>query len=175
MEELWKSKLLLKVRNFLWLVYRGRIQTVDNLRKKRWKGDEKCQFCLESESVDHLVFRCPLSVYIWVVVGDVLGWETLPRSVKNFVDDFLFLRGDKQNEKLTFLFGAISWTLWLNQNDLVFNSKIISSPKALIFKLISVVQHWVIAVTGPDRGQLEQIAEALSGRMDAEREETGVG
>jgi hypothetical protein len=104
-----------------------------------------------------------------------LGGKTLPRSVKNFVDDFLFLRGDKQNEKLTFLFGAISWTLWLNQNDLVFNSKIISSPKALIFKLISVVQHWVIAVTGPDRGQLEQIAEALSGRMDAEREETGVG
>jgi hypothetical protein len=37
-----------------------------------------------------------------------LGGKTLPRSVKNFVDDFLFLRGDKQNEKLTFLFGAIS-------------------------------------------------------------------
>jgi hypothetical protein len=45
--ELWKSKLPLKVRNFLWLVYRGRVQTVDNLKKKRWKGEEKCRFCLE--------------------------------------------------------------------------------------------------------------------------------
>jgi hypothetical protein len=42
MEELWKSKLPLKVRNFLGLMYRGRIQTVDNLKKKRWNGDEKC-------------------------------------------------------------------------------------------------------------------------------------
>jgi hypothetical protein len=46
--------------------------------------------------------------YIWVVVRDVLGWEAIPKSVKSFVEDFLFLRGDKQNEKLIFLFGAIS-------------------------------------------------------------------
>jgi hypothetical protein len=44
------------------------------------------------------------------------------------------------------------WTLWLNRNDLVFNSKIISTLRALIFKLISFLQHWVIAMTGPDRG-----------------------
>jgi hypothetical protein len=144
---------------------RGRIQTMDNLKKKRWKGDEKCQFCLEGELVDHMLFRCPLSVYIWAVVKDVLGWEALPKSVKSFVEDFLFLRGNKQNEKLIFLFGAISWTLWLNRNDLVFNSKIISTPNALIFKLM---QHW-------GGGGLEQSAEALSGRMDAEREDTGVG
>jgi hypothetical protein len=87
MEELWKSKLPLKIRNFLWLVYRERIQTVDNLKKKRWKGDEKCQFCLESESVDHLLFMCPLAVYVWVVVRDVLGWNALPVGVKNFVEN----------------------------------------------------------------------------------------
>jgi hypothetical protein len=38
MEELWKSELPLKVRNFLWLVYRGRIQTVDNLKKRDGNG-----------------------------------------------------------------------------------------------------------------------------------------
>jgi hypothetical protein len=74
-------------------VYRGRIQTVDNLRRKRWKGDEKCQFCLEGESVDHLLFKCPLAVYICPVVRDVLRWDALPKSVKNFVEDFLFFEG----------------------------------------------------------------------------------
>jgi hypothetical protein len=39
-------------------------QTVDNLKRKRWKGNEMCIFCLEGESVDHLLFRCPLVVYI---------------------------------------------------------------------------------------------------------------
>jgi hypothetical protein len=38
MEELWKSELPLKVRNFLWLMYRGRIQTVDNLKKRDGNG-----------------------------------------------------------------------------------------------------------------------------------------
>jgi hypothetical protein len=48
----------------LWLVYWGSFQTVDNLKRKRWKGNEMCKFCLEGESVDHLLFRCPLVVYI---------------------------------------------------------------------------------------------------------------
>jgi hypothetical protein len=56
MEELWNPKLPLKIKNFLWLVFRERIQTVDNLRKKKWKGDEKCKFYLESEFVNHLLF-----------------------------------------------------------------------------------------------------------------------
>jgi hypothetical protein len=57
----------------VWLVYRGRIQIVDNLKRKRWKGEGKCQFFLERESVDHLLFRCPMEVYVWVVIRDVLG------------------------------------------------------------------------------------------------------
>jgi hypothetical protein len=44
MEELWNSKLPLKVRNFLWLVFRERIQTFDYLGKKKWKGDENASF-----------------------------------------------------------------------------------------------------------------------------------
>jgi hypothetical protein len=35
MEELWSSKLPLKIRNYLWLVFRERIQAVDNLKKKK--------------------------------------------------------------------------------------------------------------------------------------------
>jgi hypothetical protein len=155
-------------------VYRGRIQTVDNLKRRRWNGDEKCQFCLKRESAGHLLFRGPLAVYIWAVIRDVLGWKTLPRDVKSFVEDFMFARGDKRNGMLVFLFGAISWTLWLNKNDLIFNNKIISIPRALIFKFVSFL-HWVIAWTGPDREGLEQLIESLTRRMDDDRVVLGVG
>jgi hypothetical protein len=57
--------------------------------------EEKCHFCLESESMNHLLFRCPLAVYMWSVVRDVLGWNAIPKSVKNFVENLLFLRRDK--------------------------------------------------------------------------------
>jgi hypothetical protein len=41
-------------------------------------------------------------------VRDVLGWDALPNDVKSFVENFLFLSGDRPNGKLVFLFGAIS-------------------------------------------------------------------
>jgi hypothetical protein len=47
-----------------------------------------------------------------------------------------------------FLFGAVCWTLWFNHNNFVFNNKITSSPRALIFRLISLMQHWMVASTG---------------------------
>jgi hypothetical protein len=79
----------------------------------------------------------------------VFGWDAILKGVKFFVENFMFLGeggGGKWNGKLIFLFGAISWTLWLNRNDLVFNSKIISTPGALIYKCVFFLQHWVIAV-----------------------------
>jgi hypothetical protein len=94
---------------------------------------------------------------------------------KKIVETYMFLMGDKWNGKLIFLFEAISWTLWLNRNGLVFNSKIILTPGALIYKCVSFLQHWVIAVTRPDREGREKLAEALTERMDAGREVAGVG
>jgi hypothetical protein len=63
-----------------------------------------------------------------------VGMGCNTKSVKKFMENFMFLRGDRRNGKLIFLFGAISWTMWLNRNDLVFNFKIISTPGALTYK-----------------------------------------
>jgi hypothetical protein len=44
-EELWHSMLPLKVKNFVWLVLRNRVQTTDNLGRKKWTGSKFCQLC----------------------------------------------------------------------------------------------------------------------------------
>jgi hypothetical protein len=54
-----------------------------------------------------------------------------------------------------FLFDGVCRTLWLNRNDLVFNNKIMSSPRALIFSLIYLMQHGMVVSTGADRVALE--------------------
>jgi S-adenosylmethionine:diacylglycerol 3-amino-3-carboxypropyl transferase len=36
-EELWHSKIPLKVNFFVWLVYQNRVQTANNLIRKKWK------------------------------------------------------------------------------------------------------------------------------------------
>lgn len=58
-DRLWKIQAPLKVKIFLWLVLKNKVLTVDNLKKRRWSGDDKCVFCLEeAEIVDHLFVGC---------------------------------------------------------------------------------------------------------------------
>jgi hypothetical protein len=65
--------------------------------------------------------------------------------------------------------------LWLNRNDLIFNNKIISSPRALIFCLISLMQHWVVASTGASRAALERMVEEIKSQVLAELVAVRVG
>jgi hypothetical protein len=60
------------------------------------------------------------------------------------------------------VFGAVSWTLWLNRNDLV-------------FKFVSFLQHWAVTSMGPNREGLEQLIESLTMKMDGGWMESGVG
>jgi hypothetical protein len=95
MEEMWTTKIPLKVKNFVWLVYQGRIQTADNLIRKQWKGDKKCKLCEDEESVNHFLFLYPIASYMWCIIRDTLQWEQSLRSMKDFNDVFLLERGIK--------------------------------------------------------------------------------
>jgi hypothetical protein len=53
---LWKIKIPLKIKVFLWLLYREAILTKDNLVKRSWHGNEMCSFCNNSETIQHLFF-----------------------------------------------------------------------------------------------------------------------
>jgi hypothetical protein len=84
------------------------------------EGKNKCKLYLKDEFVDHLIFTCPLSAFVWSVIQEGLKWEKIPRTVKEFIDGCLLQRGNKNNCVLFFLFVAVCWTIWLNKNDFVF-------------------------------------------------------
>jgi hypothetical protein len=74
----------------------------------------------------------------------------------------MFTRGDKRNGSMIFMLGVVCWTSWLNRNDLTFKSKIISSPRTLIFKFLSFLQHSMIACVGTDSEALVQLVESMT-------------
>lgn len=45
MIEIWKILVSLKIKIFLWLVCKGRIQAVECMKKMKWPRDEKCKHC----------------------------------------------------------------------------------------------------------------------------------
>ena len=55
-KSLWKLKLPLKVKVFLWFLHQGIILTKDNLVRRNWHGNEKCCYCSNNETIQHLFF-----------------------------------------------------------------------------------------------------------------------
>jgi hypothetical protein len=53
MNEIWGSKLSLKVRIFLWKMFHDKLQTVEQL-KKNWKGEINCVLYGRVEDVNHI-------------------------------------------------------------------------------------------------------------------------
>ena len=55
---IWKSKMPLKNKIFMWYLRRGVVLTKDNLARRNWQGSKKCSFCTHDETIKHLFFQC---------------------------------------------------------------------------------------------------------------------
>ncbi|WVZ72675.1 hypothetical protein U9M48_021095 [Paspalum notatum var. saurae] len=62
-KHLWKLKLPVKIKIYLWFLFKGVILTKDNLIKRHWSGDGRCCFCDSNESIQHLFFDCHVVIF----------------------------------------------------------------------------------------------------------------
>jgi hypothetical protein len=79
---LWKLKVPLKIKIFMWFLRRKVLLTRDNLIKRQWKGSKKCCFCDAEESIEHLFLSCPLSKIVWRIVFSTY-YIPPPTNIKN--------------------------------------------------------------------------------------------
>ena len=139
---IWKCNIPLKVKIFLWMATHDRIQCGVQLKKKKWLGPETCFTCDRLETSNHILFQCPIAVYLWSFLRECLSWPILPTSCSalslEIVDRF---RGKRQQVTLFLCAGAL-WTIWKARNDVVFNKKVMTSPVAIIYKTLMVVKSW---------------------------------
>jgi hypothetical protein len=80
-KKIWKCNIPLKKRIFMWQTFQNRLQTSQQLKHMKWKGSELCSLCGEEEDVDHLLFSCPLVMFVWEFVREALGWHDYPRNL----------------------------------------------------------------------------------------------
>jgi hypothetical protein len=71
-KQLWKSRIPLKIKIWLWLIWQNAIATKDNMKKRKWVGSFDCHFCPDDETINHLFFTCPMAAYIWSTISTVL-------------------------------------------------------------------------------------------------------
>ena len=86
MTNLWKMKLPLKIKIFLWMLWHDRVQTGEQLKIRKGKGLERCKYCGKLETRSHLFFNCNISQIIWVWVRISLRCAERPTSLQHFED-----------------------------------------------------------------------------------------
>ena len=93
---LWKIKIPLKVKVFLWLLHRGVILTKDNLAKRNWNGSKLCSYCQNDETISHLFFNCQMACLLWRIISITFGLSK-PNSVVHLFGTWL--QGLKRRQK----------------------------------------------------------------------------
>jgi hypothetical protein len=89
-KNIWKGKILAKIKIFLWLVANNAILTKDNMIKRQWKRDPTCYFCHLPKSATHLLFTCSVAKSVWATIATCIGATNIPTlstKVENGVRD----------------------------------------------------------------------------------------
>jgi hypothetical protein len=135
---IWKMKVPLKIKIFMWFLYRRVILTKDNLAKRNWQGCKKCVFCDKDESIQHLFIDCPLAKVVWRIVYMTFGLSP-PVNITHLFGTWL--SGIAKKDVLQIRVGvcALIWAIWNVRNEVVFNK-----PKPQPFlQVIPLAIHWI--------------------------------
>ena len=87
-KKIWKIKIPLKTKIFLWFLQKGVVLTKDNLARKKWKGSQKCICCNGNETIQHLFLDCPFAKMIWRIIFFATNLNQ-PRSINHMFGTWL--------------------------------------------------------------------------------------
>ena len=118
-QEIWKSKLPVRIKVFLWYLKRGVVLNKDNLAKRNWHGDKNCCFCYLPETIHHLFFQCSYAGFLWQAVQVSFGIN-IPANKDELFSQWLRPNGPKTNTLLLVAAAALIWAIWLTRNEVIF-------------------------------------------------------
>ena len=162
MLDMWSANCPLKNKNFLWLCFRGQIQSASALVGRKWRGSASCVSCGVVEHTDHILFNCLVARYCWCIIRDCFQVDSVPRSREEFNELFLSTSGKGKNAVVWFWFAALVWALWLTRNDRIFNKKVLMNPCVPLYKSLSLMQQWFPLVAVKRRQATEGIIAKLA-------------
>jgi hypothetical protein len=171
-KHLWKSKIPLKIKIWLWMIWHNAIATKDNLLKRNWHGNASCQFCNCPESISHIFFSCPAAKFVWSAVGKLIGARTRPGSFTQFFWWIPRFIPASRNTQIAGL-AAICWAIWKLRNRACFDHKLIKDPVELISYSTVFMKYWAGLHGEKDAEDLRLGADGLLKLASAQNAEAG--
>lgn len=150
-------------------MFRHSILTKDNLLARGWSGSNKCRFCNEKETLDHVFFHCSLPSYAWGVVKCALGIDMNVGSVHDFCG-WIFGVPRKAMGSIAVGVVAVLWALWKSRNKTCFENIYPYDPSSnyAIWLLVRILK--IITETRTMRGASQRgKASAASSNWDLQQ------
>ena len=72
-QDIWQTKLPMKIKIFLWYLKRGVTLTKDNLARRNWHGDKSCCLCHLPKTIQHIFFDCYYAKFLWRSIHILFG------------------------------------------------------------------------------------------------------
>lgn len=166
MRKLWKSKLPMKIKVFMWLLIQDKLQTGVNLKKKKWKGDMNCCLCGKPENADHLFFNCILAKTVWTCFKEALGWNKIPQGLQEVFDEWIPLGSHNYHVKL-FILSIVLWGIWNVRNKMCIEKVFVGSSKEIFLQIVGFHTEMAYSSKG---GRCQ-----VSGRHDGNNEDMAAG
>ena len=102
----------------MWTAIHGQILTLDNLMlRSRPLANRCCLCCNNAESVDHLLFFCPIAHSLWMYLIRLFGIEwVMPGSIVDLLFCLYHWLGKHSSDIWDLVLGCLMWTIWTEWN-----------------------------------------------------------
>lgn len=137
----WNNIIPLRHRIFLWLAFRGRLNTRDNMVRKHWSAVapvSDCELCPATETISHIILRCRPSSLLWYKLelsDSALGASCIATFVEHVHQTDVF------GDLWCILFAACAVSTWQARNDRTFNSKF-WTPTLVCYNTAELLKLW---------------------------------
>ena len=146
----WHHQVPLKVSIFAWRLLRDRLPTRANLAARGIIQTEAALCaagCGQVETADHLFMSCSSFVFLWQQVRQWIGFAGA--DTNNVADHFVqFIHmtssGKAKRSFLQLIWLLVTWVLWNERNNRMFNNVTTDVPK-LLDKIKSLSLAWLMA------------------------------
>ncbi|KAL5170075.1 putative ribonuclease H protein [Glycine soja] len=132
---IWTLKIPPRAIAFAWRIFKNRLPTKDNLRRRHVVLlSFNCPLCdMEEESVGHVMYSCIKTRHIW---WEALGWVNrvgpFPLEPRYHFQQFCYWsRKTSVEKRWQVLWIALSMTIWKHRNSLIFKNQTFSSEKVM--------------------------------------------
>jgi hypothetical protein len=82
---LWKLKLPLKIKIFLWQMAKGKMPANEQIHQRHGRSNGQCALCGQMESINHIFFSCVFTRLLWSGIREAFSVQWNPTSLADFL------------------------------------------------------------------------------------------